>query len=101
MPRVRTLLAAIAPLLVLVTALLLAPLAGASGSGYNLSYSRAPGSTSSSAIDLVSVTSSDSGGPNLTIAFTVAGTPDVSSDSYSYSVWFGGAAASNSSGRSR
>ena len=80
-----------------VTALCFAPLAAASGTGYNLSYTRAAGSTSSPAIDLVSVTSTDPGGNKLTIAFTVAGTPDVSSDSYSYSIWFGGASSSNSS----
>lgn len=97
MSRTGALLSTLGPLLALALALMLVPFAAASGSGYNLSYSRAPGSTSSPAVDIVSVTSTDPGGSNLTIAFTVAGTPDVSSDFYSYSVWFGGGGASNSS----
>ncbi|MCI4324636.1 MAG: hypothetical protein L3K00_01940 [Thermoplasmata archaeon] len=97
MHRPAPLLATLGLLVVVAIALLLAPFAAATGSGYNLSYTRGAGSTSNSAIDLVAVTSTDPGGNNLTIAFTVSGAPNLGSDSYSYWIYFDGGAASNSS----
>ncbi|MCI4349843.1 MAG: hypothetical protein L3J93_06485, partial [Thermoplasmata archaeon] len=82
----------------LATLALTVPWAAASGSGYNLSYSRAAGSTSVGAVDLTSVSSSDTGASNLTISFTVSGTPDLQSSNYFYFVWFGGSSAGNATG---
>jgi hypothetical protein len=76
--------------------LLLTPVVGASGAGYNLSFSRGAGSSQNSAVDLVSVSSSDPGGPNVTVTFAVSGTLNLASQSYAYYVWFGGTTASNS-----
>ncbi len=76
--------------------LLLLGTAAASGSGYNLSYSRGAGSVANGAIDLISVSSSDPGGPNVTASFQVSGALVLNSANYGYLVWFGGSAASNS-----
>jgi hypothetical protein len=79
----------------LASALLLLPVGAASGSGYDRNYSRPPGSVSVPAVDLVSVVSSDAGGNNLTVSFSVRGIPDVSSSLYSYSVYMAGSFGSN------
>ncbi len=76
--------------------LLLLGTAGASGSGYNLSYTRAAGSVANGAIDLISVSSTDPGGPNITASFQVSGALVLNSPNYGYLVWFGGSTASNS-----
>ncbi|MCI4333289.1 MAG: hypothetical protein L3K01_06155 [Thermoplasmata archaeon] len=89
-------LVALLPLFALATTLVLAPFTVVSQSGYNQSYTRAAGSTSYSAIDLTSVTSHDPGGSNLTVTFTVSGTPDLTSNNYEYSVYFDGGAQGNS-----
>ena len=72
------------------------PLATASGSGYDLSYSRSAGSTSVSSVDLVSVETNDPGGNNITVSFAVSGGIDVSSSDVFYWAWFGGTTSSNS-----
>jgi hypothetical protein len=97
MHRPTSLLATLGFLVVVAVALVLAPFAAATGSGYNLSYTRAAGSTNNAAIDLIAVSSSDPGGNNLTIAFTVSGTPNLASPDYSYWFYFDGGAATNSS----
>jgi hypothetical protein len=66
------------------------PLANATGTGYELHFSRHSGSTSDTAIDLTSVTSTDPGGSNISVTFTVSGEPNVASDLYTYSVFLGG-----------
>jgi hypothetical protein len=76
--------------------LIMSTTAQASGSGYNLSYTRAPGSTSPAAVDLVSVSSNDPGGNNITASFSTASAIDLSSGDYIYIVYFGGTGTSNS-----
>jgi hypothetical protein len=97
MHRARTFLASLGLVVAVAATLLLAPLAAASGSGYDLSYTRAPGSTTNSAIDLIAVSSTDPGGANLTISFTVSGTPNLANVSYTYWVYFDGGSSNNSS----
>ena len=80
----------------LVAVVLLGAVAAASGSGYNLSYSRGAGSTANSAIDLVGVSSSDGGGATVSVSFTVSGTLNLHDGQYSYFVWFGGSTSGNS-----
>jgi hypothetical protein len=80
----------------LVGLLMLAAPALAGGSGYNLSYTAAANSNIIPAVDLVSVSTSYSSGPNLTADLTVAGTPITDNSSYSYVWLFGGGATGNS-----
>ena len=67
------------------------------GSGYDQSYSRAAGSSSVAAVDLVSVSSNDPGGTNITVSFSVSGTVVLNSGDYLYYVYFGGTGSGNSS----
>jgi hypothetical protein len=67
-----------------------AGLAAAAGTGYNLTYTAAANSNIDPSIDLVSVSTTYSGGPNLTASFTVAGTPVTDSSDYNYVWLFGG-----------
>ncbi len=76
--------------------LLVGGLASASGSGYNQSYTQTP-TNANSAVGLTAVSSSYSGGPNLTASFSVAGTVDVSSGNYGYWIYFGGTSSDNAS----
>lgn len=78
------------------TIVALVPLASAAGSGYNLSYSRASGSTTNANIDLVSVSSTDNGGATLSVTFQVSGHLVLSDSNYAYSLFFGGGGQSNS-----
>lgn len=93
--RPRELTSTLISVIVLVV-LLLAGVASASGSGYNQSYTRTAGSVSDSAVDLISVSSSDPGGNNITISFQVSGTVVLNSAQAGYYAWFGGSAAINS-----
>jgi hypothetical protein len=68
----------------------------ATGSGYNQSYTQTS-TVAVSAVGLTGVTSSYSGGPNLTASFTVAGVIDLSNSAYDYWVYFGGTSSSNAS----
>ncbi len=81
-----------------VALVVMSPLAAAAGSGYNLSYTRAPGSTSNANIDLTSVSSTDSGGATISVTFQVSGHLVLNSGDYVYWVWFGGSTSSNATG---
>jgi hypothetical protein len=75
---------------------LVSGLALAGGSGYNLSYTASADSNIIPSVDLVAVSTSYSGGPNLTSSLTLAGTPVTDNSSYSYFWLFGGGATGNS-----
>ena len=90
----RTLVALAVPLVLAV--LLFVGTAAASGSGYNLSYSRTGGSVSVASVDLIAVSSTDSGGNNITAFLQVSGTLVLNSATTGYWVWFGGSTTSNS-----
>jgi hypothetical protein len=62
--------------------LAVAPLASASGSGYNLSFSHAAGSSSNSAVDLVALSTTDGGGATVSVTFSVSGTLNLASSNY-------------------
>lgn len=79
----------------LAAAILAAPLASASGSGYDLSFSASAGSASPN-VALTSLTTSASGS-SVTVTAQVSGQFVTNSDLYYYYFYFGGAAASNSS----
>lgn len=81
----------------LAVAVLLLPAAQAAGSGYNLTFTRSAGTVSDPAVDLVAVSSADSGGSRITVSFTVSGHLRLDSSSYGYFVFFGGSSASNAS----
>lgn len=72
-----------------------APSAAAGGTGYNLSYSHAAGSSSNSAVDLVALSTNDPGGLTVSVSFTVSGTLNLASENYVYELFFGGSAESN------
>ena len=74
--------------------ILLSGLAEGSGSGYNLSYTASANSSIIPAVDLVQVSTSYAGGPNLTATLTLAGTPLTNNAMYSY-VWLFGGATTN------
>lgn len=90
--RMGSLVLAASVVLVLV---LTAGLAAATGSGYNQSYSRASNTALPADVDLVSVSSTYSSGPNLTVSLSVAGTVVTNDDNYSYAFWFGGSWSGN------
>ena len=71
----------------------LVPIASASGSGYNLSFSSS-GGTFAGAVNLVGLTTSQSGATIVT-TLTVSGQIDLSSSSTFYFVYYGGSTASN------
>lgn len=77
-------------------ALVAAPVAAA-GSGYNLSYTATANSQIIASVDLVTVSTSYTSGPNLTADLTLAGTPVTTNDSYSYFWLFGGDLSSDAS----
>ena len=79
-----------------LTVLLFTGTAAASGSGYNLSYSRSPGTVSVASVDLIAVSSTDSGGNNITAFLQVSGTLVLNSMTTAYWVWFGGSSTANS-----
>lgn len=68
----------------------------ATGSGYNQSYTQSS-TTSNAAVGLTGITSSYSGGPNLTASITLAGAAVLDNAAYVYSIYFGGTASSNAS----
>ncbi|HEV2429172.1 MAG TPA: hypothetical protein VGV64_04915, partial [Thermoplasmata archaeon] len=80
-----------------IAILLLAGLAAAGGSGYSQSYTRGAGSVSDSSVDLISVSTSDPGGANISVQFQVSGHLNMASQTTGYYVWFGGSSQSNSS----
>ncbi len=63
--------------------------AAGGGSGYNLYFEQKP-TTSNLDIALTELTTSYSTGPNLTCSLVVAGTLDLSSSDYGYTVYFDG-----------
>ena len=65
-------------------------------SGYNQSYSRSPGSTQNSHIDLILLSSADQGNGQLKIQFQAAGTLILTDSNYDYFVYFGGVSSSSS-----
>jgi hypothetical protein len=81
-------------MIVVTAAVLMIGLASASGNGYDLSYSRAAGTTVYSQVDLTAVSSNDPGGSNITVSFTVSGTIALNPDD-AYFVWFGGSTTGN------
>jgi hypothetical protein len=86
------------PTLVMAAVLFAAPLASASGSGYNLNFSQASNGGINSGVDLVALSSSDNGAGKLTISFTVAGSVVTTNSAYIYDVYFGGSSASTATG---
>lgn len=79
-----------------VAALLVASsVASASGSGYNLSFSQTPTAGVQSNVALTSLTTSYTAGTELNTTFTLAASPDLTSDYYVYWVYFGGDASTN------
>jgi hypothetical protein len=74
-----------------------APVASAAGSGYSLTFTHGSGQSADGATDLVSLTTTDPGGVQITVTIQVSGTINVVSSHYAYTVYFGGSgsAASN------
>jgi Human adenovirus early E3A glycoprotein len=70
--------------------MLLTPLASGSGSGYNLSFTQTSGHASNSAVDLISLSSSDGGGLTISVTLQVSGTLNLASSHFVYIVYFGG-----------
>lgn len=68
--------------------LTLVPAAAGSGNGYNQSYSQGV-TTSNLNASLIRLSTQYTIGPNVTCSFTVAGKINLTSDDYSYSVFFG------------
>jgi hypothetical protein len=87
--------AAIATAAVLVGLLSAAGLVAAAGSGYSQSYTRAVNSSLPADVDLVSVSSSYSSGPNITASFSVAGAVVTDNENFSYYFWFDGSSSNN------
>jgi hypothetical protein len=77
--------------------MVLAPLASAAGSGYNLSFSVGSSSGVQANVDLVSLTTSVSGSSQVAVSAQVAGQIVTNSADYFYYFYFGGTGAANSS----
>ncbi|MCI4340197.1 MAG: hypothetical protein L3J73_02875, partial [Thermoplasmata archaeon] len=65
------------------------------GSGYNQSVTQSGGHASDSAVDLVSISSSDPGTAQVSVTLQVSGVLNLVSEHYAYWVYFGGAATTN------
>ncbi|MCI4351707.1 MAG: hypothetical protein L3K15_09395 [Thermoplasmata archaeon] len=84
---------------IVATALLAAaPLAGAGGTGYNLSFSQSANGAVNAGADLISLSSQDNGAGKLTITFQVVGQVVLTSDFYDYYVYFGGTSQATATG---
>ncbi|HXW66598.1 MAG TPA: hypothetical protein VEL82_01770 [Thermoplasmata archaeon] len=70
-------------------------LASAAGSGYNLTFSQSA-TTNVADVALTALSTSYSGGPNLTATMTVAGTFQMNNQNYEYAFFFGGTSTSSS-----